>query len=259
MNKLIASLIMSAAFSVAGAEERFHEFTSYKVAEETPIIPGSIYRVHQGDRPQPKRVIPPAFEAGEVVPPPSDAIVLFDGGNLDQFRPNGWLLEAGVLTAGKGGLVTKDAFGDCQFHIVWRAPNPPTGKPSRMGNSGIYFMWRYELQIFDSYSCEIYADGSAGAIYGQTPPLVNASRPPGEWQTFDVIFEAPRFEGDKLIKPAYMTVFHNGILVQDHTELFGGTTHKSIAEYSAHPNRLPLLIQGDKSPVQFKQIWIREL
>ncbi len=200
--------------------------------------------------PQPPRVIPPKT-TGEVGPAaPSDATVLFDGKSLDHFQETTWKIVEGALVAGHGNLTTKKAYGDCQLHIEWRAPAIPTGPPGRMGNSGVYFMDLYELQIYDSFSSKIYADGSAGAIYGQTPPLVNACRRPGQWQSFDVIFKAPVFKDGKLIESARITVLYNNVLVQNNTKIRGETIHAA---------KLPLMIQGHSSPVQFRNIWIREL
>jgi hypothetical protein len=192
-------------------------------------------------------------------PAPADAIVLFDGTSLDQFQENQWEIIDDYVRATEKGLVTKGKFGDFQLHVEWRSPNPPSGKPNNMGNSGLYIMGRYELQVFDSYSCKIYADGSAGAIYGQTPPLVNVCRKPGEWQSFDVVFTAPRFKGDKLVSPAYMTVFHNGVLIQNNTEILGPTGHKSAKPYQPHAARLPISFQAHNSPVEYRNIWIRDL
>ena len=193
--------------SAATAEAGFHEYT-YPGYSDTPLIPGSEYVVHQEDRPLPPRVVVPPSECESK--PPSDAIVLFDGTGLDAFAENEWTIEEGVLVAAHGNIETKQAFGDCQLHLEWRAPAPPSGEPGNMGNSGVYLMQRYEIQIYDSYSARIYADGSAAAVYGQTPPLVNATRKPGEWQTFDIIFKAPEFEGDKLVSPGKVTMLHNG-------------------------------------------------
>ncbi|QBG46886.1 DUF1080 domain-containing protein [Verrucomicrobia bacterium S94] len=192
--------------------------------------------------------------------PPSDADVLFDGTALDKFRKNSWSVKDGNIVAGKGGLSSGRTYGDMQMHIEWRTPNPPEPeKPGSMGNSGIYIMGRYELQIFDSYSCCIYADGSAGAIYGQTPPMVNVCRKPGEWQTYDIWFKAPVFEGEKLISPARITVLHNGVFIHVNTEIKGPTRHNKTTAYVPHPARLPFFLQGHGSAVEFRNIWIRDL
>jgi len=241
------------------AEEGFHEYEN-RGHDENPLIPGTTWKVHDNTRPQPPRVMPGEFDAG-ATEVPSDAIVLFDGTSLDRFGKTEWKIVDGHVVAGKGSLTTRQTFGDCQLHVEWRAPVPvvPVKKASNMGNSGIFFMWQYELQIFDSYSCKIYADGSAAAIYGQTPPLVNVCRKPGEWQTYDIHFTAPAFEGEKLIKPARITVHHNGVLVQNDTEILGKTRHNTVPAYKAHPARGQIGFQGHGSPVEYRNIWIRDL
>lgn len=258
MKYLIIYVVSIGIFATAVAEDGFH-------VHEYPGYPGldpigqSGFTVHQPDRPQPPRVVPAESNSSMGALPPSDAIVLFDGTSLDQFENNEWQIIDDYVQATQNDLVTKGNFGDFQMHVEWRAPNPPSGKPSNMGNSGLYIMGRYELQVFDSYSCKIYADGSAGAIYGQTPPAVNVCRKPGEWQSFDIVFIAPRFKGEKLETPAYITVFHNGILIHNKTELLGPTGHKTAQPYKAHAARLPINFQAHSSPVEYRNIWIRDL
>ena len=223
---------------------------------------------HSMDRPQ-----PPIVRAGPVasVPAPADAIVLFDGRSLANWRvadsthnagPAKWKVAKGYMevVAGAGSIETKRAFGDAQLHVEWRAPTPPKGEGQDRGNSGVILMGTYEVQVLDSYRNVTYPDGQAGAIYGQFPPLVNASRPPGEWQTYDIVFHAPRFDAaGKLLSPARMTVLHNGVLVQDDKTLLGPTHHNERAPYTAHPDKLPLLLQDHGHPVRYRNIWIREL
>ncbi|HWA98233.1 MAG TPA: DUF1080 domain-containing protein [Pirellulales bacterium] len=206
--------------------------------------------------PEPRVVSP-----GENGAPPSDAIVLFGGKDLSQWTGGDqWVVSDGVATAAKGGIQTKQSFGDCQFHIEWATPEVVEGKGQGRGNSGIHFMGRYELQILDSFDNPTYPDGSAGALYKQWPPLVNASRKPGEWQTYDVVFMAPRFDMDgKLLKPGYLTVLHNGVLVQNHAEILGSTSFIKAAEYEPHGPTAPLSLQFHRNPVRFRNIWIREL
>jgi hypothetical protein len=206
--------------------------------------------------PEPKKVAP-----GEAGGAPSDAIVLFDGKDLSAFEGGEkWLIKDGVATVQGGSITSKQSFGDCQLHVEWASPAEVKGKGQGRGNSGLYLQDRYEVQILDSYDNETYFDGQAGAIYKQWPPLVNACRKPGEWQTYDIIFTAPRFDRDgKLTKPAYMTVLHNGVLIQNHAELQGSTSWFKAPEYTAHPEKLPLSIQYHGNPVQFRNIWIREL
>jgi hypothetical protein len=221
---------------------------------------------HSTDRPRPPVVTP--GKPSLPVLPPVDAVVLFDGTDLSKWTdatggPAKWKLVDGAfeVVAGTGTLMTRDAFGDAQLHIEWMAPNPPRGKDQDRGNSGVFFMGtRYELQVLDSYGNVTYADGQAGAIYGQYPPLVNASRPPGEWQSYDVVFHRPRFDAaGKVLSPARFTVFHNGILVQDNVELVGPTANGSRPPYAAHADRLPISLQDHGHPVRFRNVWLRDL
>lgn len=259
MKRVLFMLTVVLAVSNATAEEAgwfTYEFPGYA---DTPLIPGSAFRVHQQDRPQPPRVVPPETDVSPGAAPPSDAIVLFNGASLEQFEEASWEIADGILIAGDGNLFTKESYGDCQLHVEWRTPNPPEDEPVNMGNSGIFFMGLYEVQIYDSYSSKIYADGSAAALYGQTPPLVNACRKPGAWQRFDIVFTAPVFDDKKLVEPGWITVLHNGVLVHNHTQILGPTTHKAVESYKAHAAALPLMIQGHGSPVAFRNIWIRRL
>ncbi|MCH8839973.1 MAG: DUF1080 domain-containing protein [Planctomycetes bacterium] len=193
--------------------------------------------------------------------PPSDAIVLFDGKDLSAWK-NGesWRVEDGVAIVGGGMISTKQAFGDCQLHVEWSAPVPTTGAGQGRGNSGIFLMSTYELQVLDSYDNKTYYEGQAGAIYKQTPPWVNAMRPPGEWNVYDIVFTAPRFETDgSLQSPAYITVLHNGVLILNHFEIKGDTPWHRPPEYNQHPEKMPITIQDHGSPVRFRNIWLREL
>jgi hypothetical protein len=251
-------LTTSVLVCLVNAEEGFHSVQTDSRQYETPLIPGSEYRVHQHDRPQPPRVKPGVYVG---LPAPSDAEVLFDGRSLNHFGKTKWKVIDGNIVAGPGWLQSKKAYGDFQMHIEWRTPDPvlAINKPMNMGNNGIKIMGHYELQIFDSYTCKIYADGSAGAVYAQTPPLVNVCRKPGEWQSYDIHFTAPVFEGEKLLKPAYITVLHNGVFIHNNTEILGTTAHKKDQAYKAHPARMPFSLAGHGSPVQFRNIWIRDL
>jgi Domain of Unknown Function (DUF1080) len=198
---------------------------------------------------------------------PNDAVVLFDGKSLDAWRtPNGrpaaWKLRDGAMEVapGAGAIRTKGEFGDVQLHMEWASPKPPDGRGQDRGNSGIFLMGRYELQVLDSYQAETYADGQAGAIYGQYPPLFNASRPPGEWQAYDVAFRRPRFDRQgKLLEPARVTLFHNGILVQNNEELLGATSWLRWVPYEAHADKAPIELQDHGHPVKFRNMWLREL
>jgi hypothetical protein len=207
--------------------------------------------------PEPAKVDPGSTDAA----PPSDAVVLFDGKDLSKWK-NGenWEIKDGYAIAKKSGIQTLDNYGDCQFHLEFATPEKVVGSGQGRGNSGIYFMGKYEVQILDSFDNTTYFDGQCAAIYKQTPPMVNASRKPGEWQTYDIVFEAPRFAEDgKVLKPTIITVFHNGVLVQNHFELLGGTFYDRPASYSKHPEKLPISIQFHGNPVQFRNIWIREI
>jgi hypothetical protein len=204
---------------------------------------------------------PKVIDPGQPGAPPADAIVLFDGKDLSQWQAGEkWLIEEGVATVRGGGITTKQAFGDCQLHVEWASPVEVKGSGQGRGNSGVYLQGRYEVQILDSYKNETYFDGQCGAIYKQHPPLVNACRAPGQWQTYDIIFTAPRFDdAGKVTRPAALTVLHNGVLIQNHFQLEGSTAWDRPPQYEAHPAKLPIHIQDHGNPVRFRNIWIREL
>ena len=218
------------------------------------------WAVHDKNRPQPK-VIVPGKQPGQ---PPSDAIILFDGSDLSQWvstKDNGpalWKVGNGYMEVVKksGSIRTKRSFGDCQLHIEWAMPAEVKGGGQHRGNSGVYLMGKYEVQVLDSYNNVTYADGRAAAIYGQNPPMVNACRPPGQWQTYDIIFHRPDF---KSLRPATITVLHNDVLVQDHWVIEGTTAHKKWAKYTKHEDKLPITLQNHGDPVRYRNIWIREL
>ncbi len=203
---------------------------------------------------------PPLVDPGDGTRAPSDAIVLFDGRDLSAFHGGeNWLVENGYAQVRGGGITSKQAFGDCQLHLEFASPAEVRGSGQGRGNSGIYLMGKYELQVLDSYQNQTYFDGQCGAIYKQQPPTVNASRGPGEWQSYDIIFEAPRFAEDgQLLRPAYITVLHNGVLIHNHLALQGGTFWDRAPHYERHPDKLPLHIQDHGDPVRFRNIWIRE-
>ena len=221
------------------------------------------WKIHDTDRAQPPMVDP--GPAGDPVPPPADAIVLFDGTDLSQWeetngKPAGWTIEHGYMevAAGAGAIRTKQGFGDVQLHVEWAAPNSGEGQDS--GNSGVFLMSIYEVQVLNSHGNTTYPDGQASAIYGQYPPLVNASRPPGQWQSYDIVFRHPHFDTDgALVRPARVTVLHNGVLVHDNVVLTGPTGHKSRPPYKAHDDKLPLMLQDHSEPVRYRNIWVREL
>jgi hypothetical protein len=211
--------------------------------------------------------VPPVITPGIGTAPPSDAIVLFDGTDMEQWQkpdgqPPGWNLEDGVMTVvkGAGSIQTKQSFGDMQLHLEWRAPKKIVGEGQGRGNSGVYLQGRYEVQVLDCYENTTYSNGQTASIYKQHIPLVNACRPPGEWQTYDIIYMAPRFNEDgSLFAPATVTVLHNGVLVQNHVVIKGNTEYIGLPAYKAHPLKQPLSLQDHNNPVSFRNIWVREL
>jgi hypothetical protein len=223
------------------------------------------WKVHDTERPMPPVVDP--GPAGEPVPAPSDAIVLFDGKNLSKWtdgkgQPARWKVKNGYMevVAKTGAIRTKKKFGDCQLHVEWATPGVVKGEGQGRGNSGVFLMNIYEVQILDCYNNKTYADGMTAALYAQYPPMVNACRPPGEWQTYDIVFHRPRFDNaGQVITPARFTVFHNNILVHNNAELIGPTTHKARPPYKAHADRLPISLQDHGNPTRFRNIWIRDL
>lgn len=203
---------------------------------------------------------PAIITPGEAGVAPSDAIVLFDGTDLSAWRnADQWQVENGAMIAGKGAVTSNETFGDCQLHIEWSAP-PPKGTGQCRSNSGVLLMGHYEIQILDSYENETYHDEQAGAIYKQTPPQVNAMRPPGQWNVYDIIWTAPRFKKDGMLaSPAYITAIHNGVLILNHFELKGDTPLNRPPSYTQHADRLPIRLQDHGNPVRFRNIWVREI
>jgi hypothetical protein len=224
---------------------------------DTPKQPWSGYRVHDADRPAPARVDPGPFTTS--APVPQDATILFEGKDLSQWQSNGWRVVEGSLEAAAGNLVSKAEFGSCQIHLEWLVPTNLTGHLFDRGNNGVLLMGLYEIQIFDSYTERLYPDGQAGSVYGQTPPLVNVCRPPGQWQTYDILFTPPQFKGDELQAPAYVTVIHNGVVVQNHQPIYGETVHRELPQYKQHVSRGPLALAGHNCPVRLRNIWVRRL
>jgi hypothetical protein len=230
--------------------------------QDTPMQPDGKWHVHDPARPQ-----PPVVKAGvfsQNAAPPGDAVVLFDGKDLSQWRdkksggPAQWTVAGGAATSAKGDIVTTNKFGDIQLHLEFR--EPPASKESGQGrgNSGIFFMGLYEVQIIDCYNNKTYADGGTGSLYGQHPALANACRAPGDWQTYDIIFTAPRFGADgAVVSPAYATVILNGVVVQNHQAFRGATNWRVPGKYSPHPPELPLALQYHNNAVSFRNIWVR--
>ena len=234
-----------------------------------PYLAGGKWRVHDPERPRPEVVAP---QSGVFTPPPSDAVVLFDGADMSKWRrindaaPD-WIIEGSAMrvpthdwSSGGADILSTEAFGDMQLHIEWRTPpNIVSGSQGR-GNSGVFLMDNYEVQVLDSYQNETYADGQASALYGWKPPLVNATLPPGEWQSYDIFFEAPEFdENSGLRKPAFVTVVHNGVLVHHREALPGQSAHRDVGRYQAHADRMPIRLQDHGNPIEFRNIWVRDL
>ncbi len=276
MKKFAAIAIVALSAAVAFAEDPKPDAPKVDASrvvpndghQDTPMQPNGIWHVHDGKRPQPRVVTPGTFSTAEVPgKPPSDAIVLFDGRNLDEWysksktEPCKWIIEKGEMISVKGAgyVYTKDDFTDFQLHVEWAAPTPPQGKGQGRGNSGVFLHGKYEIQVLDCFDNPTYADGSAGSVYGQFPPLVNASRPPGEWQMYDIVFTGPHYKEGKLETPAIVTVFHNGVVVQNHTAILGTTNHMNPGKYDGKTEKGPIGLQDHGNPVRYRNIWIREL
>jgi hypothetical protein len=204
---------------------------------------------------------PKVIDPGPAGGPPSDAVVLFDGKDLSKWTGGeAWEVRDGYATVRRRSITTKDSFGDCQLHVEFATPEEVRGSGQGRGNSGVFMMNRYEIQVLDSYENKTYFDGQSASIYKQAPPMVNASRKPGEWQTLDILWEGPRFADDgKVQKPAYVTVLHNGVVVHNHFELQGSTAYDRPPAYQKHPDKGPIQLQNHGNPVRFRNIWVREL
>jgi hypothetical protein len=243
---------------VATAQEKGPGYT------DTPRLPSG-WRVHDAERPRPPAVTP--APAGTPAPAPADAVVLFDGKDLSPWlqangkEPARWKVQDGYMEVnGTGDIRTKGEFGDVQLHVEWMAPAEVKGDSQGRGNSGVFLFGMYEIQVLDSYDNPSYADGQAAALYGQYPPLVNACRKPGEWQTYDIIFVAPRFADDgSVVSPARVTVVHNGIAVQIAQEMLGPSRHRALTSYRKHGDKGSIRLQDHGNPVRFRNIWLREL
>jgi hypothetical protein len=231
--------------------------------------PDPAWMDHDRNRPQPPVVtLAIASTQDQAGKAPSDATVLFDGQDLSQWstmdgKTTKWIARHGYMECVKGSGFTRTLqnFGDCQLHIEWATPVPGEGEGQGRGNSGVFFgLDRYEIQVLDSFENQTYADGGAGAVYGQYPPLVNVCRPPGQWQTYDIVFTAPLFDGEgKLLSPARVMVIQNGVLIQNNVQLTGPTSWLERAPYQAHPEKQPISLQDHGNPVRFRNIWVREL
>lgn len=230
--------------------------------QDTPIIPGTTYHVHDGKRPQPKMI----ENGGAVsVKPPSDAIVLFDGSKSDAWvsvkgGESPWEVRDGVMIAKASDIRTKEEFGAVQIHFEWRLPADRKVNGQTGGNSGCFLMGMYEVQVLQSHNNPTYPDGQAAALYGQLPPLVNATSPQGEWNSYEITFIPPVYEGEKVVTPAKVTVIHNGVVVQNGESFIGTTTHRKLANYPAkHPETGPIRLQFHGDPMEFRNIWVRPL
>ncbi|MCC6235552.1 MAG: DUF1080 domain-containing protein [Verrucomicrobiales bacterium] len=256
----IAAGLLFSVTAAAGAEElvKARDGSGVYGYKDTPILPWCGFHVHDPDRPAPPRLNPGPAPAP--TPVPSDAIVLFDGQSLSAWATNDWKVERGELVAASASsLRTRQEFGDIQLHLEWLAPAHFKGPWYDQGNNGVLLMGLYEIQIFDSWNEKLYPDGQAAAIYAQTPPRVNVTRPPGEWQSYDIIFTAPRFQGEQLLRPGRVTMLHNGVLVHLEEEIRGETGHKILPEYRRKISQGPIILAGHGCPVRFRNIWVRPL
>jgi len=233
-----------------------------------PQQPWSSFKVHDLTRPAPPVVTPGTASTPDAPgKPPSDAIVLFDGTDLSKWQavgggePTFKVVDGVALSYGPKYMETKDKFGDVQLHVEWAEPAEVKGDSQGRGNSGVFLMGKFETQVLDSYNNPTYPDGQCGAIYGQYPPQVNACRPPGEWQTYDIIFHHPRYDGDKMVEPAYITTIQNGVLLQDHQRIEGPSGHMRVATYPTDEKfeTGPIALQYHGNPVRYRNIWVRPL
>jgi hypothetical protein len=236
---------------------------------DTPMLPDLPWHVHDPARPHPQQIRPSGTPGG----PPSDAVVLFDGGDLSRWNQRGRGADAGKFVDARwkvgdgwfevapntGDLLSREKFGDCQIHVEWSSPTEIHANSQGRGNSGVLIMSRYEMQVLDAWDNPTYADGEASAIYGQWPPLVMPARRPGEWNTYDIAFEAPRFDGEKLVRPAFVTLFYNGVIVHNRKEILGAMVYRKVATYTAHGAEEPLMLQDHHNPVRYRNIWVRRL
>jgi hypothetical protein len=233
--------------------------------DDTPVIPGQKWKVHDKNRPNPP-IVEPGATFSHQAPAPADATVLFDGKDLSKWKGKDgdakWKVENGYfeVAKGEGDIQTKESFANFQLHIEWAAPNPPKGDSQGRGNSGIFLHNRYEVQVLDVYNNKTYADGQAGGLYGMWPPLQNAMKKPGEWNTYDIIFEGPQFDAEgKVTKKAAVTILHNGVVLQHKQEYNGPTGHRNVMNYVKYDGTGPIRLQDHGDPVRFRNIWIRPL
>ena len=228
--------------------------------QDTPMLPGGKWHVHDGLRPQPTVIDP-----GDERRAPSDAVILFDGHGLgawhDAKGPARWEAHRSYFEVkpGTGPITTNATFGDFQLHAEFATPDPAVGSDQGRGNSGIFLFGLYEIQVLDNFRNKTYPDGQAGALYGQYPPMVNACRPPGQWQTYDILFNSPIFDGERLVTPGYVTVIHNGVVVQNHRKILGTSEHRQLAHYDPHGPMGPITLQDHGHRVRYRNMWIRPM
>lgn len=271
-NSLVAFSLLSATATVfaAAAAKVVSDFDKPAPIgySDTPIIPGTKWRVHDIDRPAPT-VVQPGAKPGDA---PADAIVLFDGKDTSKLYtkkkdsstrlPCPWKVEDGELVVDGGDCWTTEEFASSQLHVEWKSSPQQRGNSQKKGNGGVFFMDRYESQMLDCYNNPTYADGITGAVYGQTPPMVNAIRKPGEWQVYDIVFTAPKLKDGKVVEPARITTFLNGVCVQNNTAIMGPTLHKKTTSYTGtFPEKGPFRFQDHKNepPIRMRNIWVRPL
>ncbi|MDQ6758968.1 MAG: DUF1080 domain-containing protein [Acidobacteriota bacterium] len=271
MHKLLLVVLTGASINAqqtAATEPKKDVGDDKRGYTDTPVLPNQPWKVHDAARPRPRKVKPGLPLLAEA--PPSDAIVLFNGKDLSQWTASTrdgatqeprWKVENGYMEVAprSGRLVTKQKFGNCQLHLEWIIPKGVEGAGQGRGNSGVELMQRYEIQVLESSENLTYADGQAASIYGQWPPLVNVSQPQGEWNVYDIFFEAPKFEGDKVATPGYVTIVHNGVLVHHHQAILGKAVHRRVAQYTPHAAEEPLSLQDHGQVVRYRNIWIRKL
>ena len=256
--KQITPLILGLGLALATSSVRAAEGYT-----DTPMQPDGKWHVHDPGRPIPK-VITPGKNFSQMATAPSDATVLFDGKDFSKWKSVGggaiqWKIQDDYMESApkSGNIRTIEKFGDFQLHVEFAEPAKIEGKGQGRGNNGLFIYGRYEIQILDSYNNPTYADGQAGAIYGQWPPLANPARKPGEWNTYDILFEAPRFQDGKLVKPACVTVIYNGVMVHHHKEMMGPMVYRQVARYTPHEAEAPLALQDHRDPVRYRNVWIR--
>lgn len=256
IHALFVSLVLTSVSLPAAELIKARDGSGVYGYKDTPKLPWCEWLVHDPDRPAPPKVQPGPGDIG--AQPPADATILFDGKSLSQWNDTNWSVKNGSLIAdGDQSPRTKEAFGSFQLHLEWKSPKAFDGPWYNQGNNGVLLHGLYEIQIFDSYNEPLYPDGQCASVYGQTPPMVNASRPPGEWQSYDIFFTAPEFQDGELVSPAYVTMLHNGVLVHHRQKVYGATGHRVLPHYRNAISEGPVGLAGHGCPIEFRNIWIR--